>query len=132
MDKITSSSILETLRQRSAAKLDEQRRKINGFARDVIGYSEAMVILISLTGNMHVDLKDDRFVKEILHKLYGDDNKLWSQLYVAESGAPGFSVAQGNARITRKPDSHEEAVSIICTYRFRSWCTRTSVFNRCR
>jgi len=117
METITSAGILKRLRERSEAKLEEQRSNIDRFAWDIIRSSEAMVALIYNTGEFHIDLKDRRKIDDIVEGFYNEDQRLWSRLHGC-TNLDDLAVAQGNARITRKPGAADESLCIVCTYRF--------------
>lgn len=117
MEKITSASILESLRKGSEARLETHRRKINDFARSILENTEAIVGLIFITGELHVNLKDHRIVNDVIDGFYGTDERLCSSVRHG-ADASELAVSQGNARIITKPGATEESVCIICTYRF--------------
>lgn len=118
MESATSATILRKLKETSEKKREEHYRNIDTIAR-TMGYNlEAIVKLIELSGELHIDLCDESKVFSIIEPYYKADDRVYYKVSHAASTV-GMDIATGSARIYPHPETGEDAVRVVAVFKFK-------------
>ncbi|ANH51844.1 hypothetical protein RAY_63 [Erwinia phage vB_EamM_RAY] len=118
MEKITSDTILAKLREVAETNKENQHHKLRSISQTMAYNIEAIVELIALSGEMHLDLLDRHKVDAIIEPHYKGNQRAYSRLSHTASIHTGMEYLAGNAHIYTNDDG-KEAVRIICTFKFK-------------
>ncbi|AUG86171.1 hypothetical protein FDJ23_gp063 [Erwinia phage vB_EamM_Desertfox] len=118
MEKITSDTILAKLHEVAETNKENQHRKLRSISQTMAYNIEAIVELIALSGEMHLDLLDRRKVDEIIEPHYKGNQRAYSRLSHTASIHTGMEYLAGNAHIYTNNEG-KEAVRIVCTFKFK-------------
>lgn len=118
IERTTSASILEKMQETARLKDEEHRKRIGTIAWTMQRNVEAITKLIELSGELHIDLLDERGVESILKPYYEADKDVYYRTSHSAATA-GMAYLSGNAHIYPHPETGADAVRIVATFRFK-------------
>jgi len=118
MGRITSDTILAKLREVSEDKKESQFREICSIAQTAAFNVEAIVELIALSGELHIDLLNRKHIDAIIEPHYEGNMRCYSRISRTSSIHTGMTHLAGNAHIYTN-DAGEESVGIVCVLKFK-------------